>query len=78
MSLNGNSSSLALWSLLAALLSVLLWFSLEVKSISGLSLGKASSGPAWRTVLFETQFGRVWQVRLGLTAVDVCTRRRSW
>ena len=60
---------LALWGLLAVLLSALIWFSLEVKSISGLSLAKAFSGSAWRTLLFETEFGLVWQVRLGLTAV---------
>jgi len=62
-------SQLALWGLLAVLLSALIWFSLEVKSISGLSLAKAFSGSAWRTLLFETEFGLVWQVRLGLTAV---------
>ena len=60
---------LALWGLLAVLLSALIWFSLEVKSISGSSFAKAFSGPAWRTLLFETEFGLVWQVRLGLTAV---------
>jgi len=59
---------LALWSLLAVLLSALIWFSLEVKTISGLSFAKVLSGRAWRTVLFETEFGSVWQVRLALTA----------
>jgi len=62
-------SQLALWSLLAAVLSALLWFGLEVTSMSGLSFAKAFSGTAWRTLLFETEFGRVWQVRLGLSAV---------
>src|SRR5580765_7337335 len=56
---------LALWSLLAALLSALLWYSLEVTNMSGLPFAKAFSGTAWRTVLLETEFGRVWQVRLG-------------
>ncbi len=37
--------------------------------MSGLSFVKAFSGTAWWTVLFETEFGRAWQVRLGLTAV---------
>jgi putative copper resistance protein D len=60
---------LAVWSLVAALLSVLLWFWLEVASISQLSLRNAFSTAAWKTVLFETQFGRVWQLRLGLIAV---------
>jgi putative copper resistance protein D len=57
---------LALWSLIAALLSALLWFWLEVASMNGLSLKDALSTTAWQTVLFETQFGRVWQLRLGL------------
>jgi putative copper resistance protein D len=33
-----------------------------------LSFAKAFSGTAWRTLLFETEFGRLWQVRLGLSA----------
>jgi putative copper export protein len=37
--------------------------------MSGLSFAQAFSGTAWRVVLFETEFGRVWQVRLGLTAL---------
>ena len=57
---------LAFWSLIAALLSALLWFWLEVASMSELSLKDALSTPAWRAILFETQFGRVWQLRLGL------------
>jgi copper resistance protein D len=60
---------LAVWSLVASLLSALLWFWLEVASMSGLSLTNAFSTTAWRTVLFETEFGRVWQLRLGLIAV---------
>jgi putative copper resistance protein D len=57
---------LAVWSLIAALLSALFWFWLEVVSMSALPLKNALSATAWRTVLFETQFGRVWQLRLGL------------
>ena len=34
--------------------------------MSGLPLKSAFAAAAWRTVLFETQFGRVWQLRLGL------------
>ena len=60
---------LARWSLIAALLSALLWFWLEVATMSGLPLTRAFSTTAWQTVLFETQFGRVWQLRLGLIAV---------
>src|ERR1700719_5069087 len=60
---------LAVWSLVVALLSALLWFWLEVASMSGSSLTNAFSATAWRMVLVETQFGRVWQLRLGLIAV---------
>jgi len=60
--------SLALWSLIVALLSALLWFWLEVASMSELSLKNAFSATAWWPVLFETQFGRVWQLRLGVIA----------
>ena len=60
---------LALWGLVAALLSALLWFWLEVASMSGLSLTDAFFTTAWRTVLFETEFGRVWQLRVGLIAL---------
>jgi copper resistance protein D len=61
-------SRLAVWSLIAALLSTLFWFWLEIASMSGLPLKNAFSTEAWRTVLFETQFGRVWQLRLVLIA----------
>ena len=60
---------LAVWSLAAALLSALLWFWLEVASMSGSLLTSAFSTTPWRTVLFETEFGRVWQLRLGLIVV---------
>ena len=60
---------LAVWSLIAALLSAVLWFWLEVASMSGLLLKNTFSASAWWTVLLETQFGRVWQLRLGLIAI---------
>jgi putative copper resistance protein D len=59
---------LAVWSLLAAFLSALLWFWLEVASMNELSLKDAFYTTAWQAVLFETQFGRVWGLRLGLIA----------
>jgi putative copper resistance protein D len=37
--------------------------------MSGLSFENAFSATAWQAVLFETEFGRVWQLRLGLIAV---------
>src|SRR2546423_7750307 len=48
---------MAIWSLIAALLSALLWFCLEVASMSGLPMTSAFSTKAWQTVLFETRFG---------------------
>jgi putative copper resistance protein D len=62
-------SRLAVWSLIAVLLSAVLWFSLEIINMSGLPVASVFSATAWRTVLFETQFGRVWQLRLGLVAL---------
>ena len=60
---------LARWSLVAALLSALLWFCLEVANMSGLPPMRAFSTTAWQMVLFETKFGRVWQLRLGLVVL---------
>jgi putative copper resistance protein D len=60
---------LARWSLIVALLSALLWFWAEIANMSGLPLMRAFSTTAWQTVLFETEFGRVWQLRLGLITV---------
>jgi len=60
---------LAQWSLIAALLSALLWFWLEVANMNGLPLTRVLSTTAWQAVLFETEFGRVWQLRLALIAV---------
>jgi hypothetical protein len=37
--------------------------------MSGLLLKNTFSASAWWTVLLETQFGRVWQLRLGLIAI---------
>src|SRR4029077_19201105 len=56
----------ARWSLLASLLSGLLWFWLEVANMSVLPAMRAFSTTAWQMVLFETKFGHVWQLRLGL------------
>jgi putative copper resistance protein D len=60
---------LARWGLIVALLSALLWFWLEVANMSGLPLMRAFATTAWQTLLFETEFGRVWQLRLGLMTV---------
>jgi putative copper resistance protein D len=60
---------LVVWSLVAVLLSAVLWFWLEVVNMGGLSFKNVFSAAAWRMVLFETQFGRVWQLRLGLIAI---------
>jgi copper resistance protein D len=60
---------LAVWTLVVALVSALLWLWLEVANMSGLGLADAFSRTAWGTVLFGTEFGRVWQLRFGLIAV---------
>jgi copper resistance protein D len=67
--LDGRLFYLAAQSLIAAFLSALLWFWLEVASMSGLALTNVSALRAWQTVWFETNFGRVWQIRLGVMAV---------
>src|SRR5215469_1629019 len=59
---------LGFWSLIAALLSAVFWLWLEVASMSGLPFKNALPASTWGTVLCETQFGRVWQLRLGLIA----------
>ena len=59
---------LAVWSLIVALLSAVMWFWLEVASMSGLPVKNTFSASGWGMVLLETQFGRVWQLRLGLIA----------
>jgi copper resistance protein D len=61
--------SLAMWSLVAALISAVLWFWLEVANMSGLPLTDAFSTTAWQMVLFETKFGRIWQIRIVLGTV---------
>src|SRR5438874_12766742 len=60
---------LAVWILLAALVSAVLWFWLEVVSITGLSFVDSFSASRWKIVLLETVFGDVWQFRLGVIAV---------
>lgn len=62
----GRLLRLALWSLIAAFLSALLWFAFEVVNMGGLPLARAFSGASWETVLSATRFGHVWQLRLGL------------
>jgi putative copper resistance protein D len=59
---------LAVWILVAALVSAVLWFCLEVVSMTGLSSVRAFSDATWQTALFETVFGHVWQFRLGVIA----------
>jgi copper resistance protein D len=69
---------LARWSLVVAFLSALLWLWLEVASMSGLPPMRAFSTRAWQAVLFETNFGRVWQLRLGLIALEFALVARGW
>src|SRR5262249_18852026 len=55
-----------IWSLLAAALSGVLWFWLEVINMTGVPLWGAFSLGAWRTVLLNTKFGHLWSFRLGI------------
>ncbi len=59
---------LAVWTLVAAFVSAVFWFWLEVISMSGSSFENSFSTSTWKTILFETVFGRVWQFRLGVIA----------
>lgn len=52
--------------LVAAFVSALIWLWLEVVTMGGASLMGSFSIVAWQTVLLQTEFGRVWQFRLGL------------
>jgi putative copper resistance protein D len=66
--IEGSLLRLAVWILVAALVSAALWFWLEVVSMTGLSFVDSFSARAWQIVLLETVFGHVWQLRLGLIA----------
>jgi putative copper resistance protein D len=54
------------WVLFTALVSAVLWFWLEVVSMSGLSFAHSFAASTWKTVLLETVFGHVWQFRIGV------------
>jgi copper resistance protein D len=60
---------LAVWSLVVALFSAVLWFWLEIVNMSGLSFANVFSSTVWQKVLLQTEFGHVWALRLGLIAV---------
>jgi len=60
---------LIVWSLVAALLSGVLWFWLVVAEMTGLSPANALSAKAWQIVLLQTNFGHVWELRLALIAL---------
>jgi putative copper export protein len=67
----GRLLRLAWWSAIAGLLSDLLWFAFEVTSMTRLPLAAAFSTRNWRTVLFQTRFGHVWQLRLSLIVLSL-------
>jgi len=60
---------LAVWSLLVALVSALMWLGVEAAIFTGRPLSQALTLDIVRSVLTRTQFGRVWQLRLGLLAL---------
>jgi putative copper resistance protein D len=69
--LQRNLLRLTVWALIAALVSALLWFWLEVVSMTSLSFLDSFSASRWKTVLLETVFGHVWQLRLGVIAATL-------
>jgi putative copper resistance protein D len=60
---------LAVWSLLVALLSALMWLGVEAAIFTGRPLSQALTLDIVCSALTRTQFGRVWQLRLGLLAL---------
>lgn len=69
---------LAGWAVVAVFLSAFFWFWLVVASMTGISLTDLISTNAWRTVLFETKFGRVWQARIGLIGIAFLLVYTDW
>src|SRR5262249_8773995 len=67
--LNRQLLRLAFGALVAALVSAFVWYWLEVVNMSGSSLIDSFFCYAWRAVLFQTKFGRVWLVRFGVIAL---------
>jgi putative copper resistance protein D len=60
---------LAAWSLLTAFVSASLWLALQAAAMSGRPLRQAVGLTILGDVVTQTQFGRVWQLRLGLLAL---------
>ncbi len=54
------------WDLLAAAVSALLWLAVQTAEMSGRAFWQALHPEIVGRVLFQTQFGRVWQLRLAL------------
>ncbi len=59
----------ARWSMLIGLLSGLLWLWVQAATVTGLPLSQVLRPDAVGAVLTRTQFGQVWQLRLGLIAL---------
>ncbi len=60
---------LATWSLMVAVASGLAWLCLQTAIVTGRPLSRALTLDAIGRVLTGTQFGRVWELRLGLVAL---------
>jgi putative copper resistance protein D len=54
------------WSFVAIFLSGMIWLAMEAILMSGLDFKHALTWDVLSTVLNETQFGRIWQIRFGL------------
>lgn len=57
------------WSLLTCFVSGLLWLGVEAVAMSGLAWARALTGDIIGTILTETQFGRIWELRMALIAL---------
>jgi len=57
---------LSAWSLFMTLITGFMWFWVQASSMSGKPLGQALSLEIVGNVLYRTQFGQVWQVRLAI------------
>lgn len=72
---------IAAWSLAAFFLSDLLWLAVQAATMSGAQLDSVLNRGTLGTVLGDTLFGRVWEIRLALaivlTVVVTVFRRRA-
>ena len=64
--LRARATVVAGWSILASVVSGIVWLAVEASVMSGMRLGEALNRETLALILGQTVFGRVWAVRLGL------------